>query len=627
MIGTQQELEIIEKLPVVVFEYTIRKDISMIFTYISPTCEKILGLTQTELLSGERGIHEFIHPDDWPMFEENRNRVRQSLTDFKWEGRVRLKGKELWISATGKPYKKAKGEIVVYGIIQDISVTKTLEKAKSELERELKEVRIEVNVSKQILINESERKYRSLMEHLSVGVIVHSGGGLLFVNDYAVRMIGASGAEELIGRDIMGFVHPEFKPKIADRIARLKKGENVPPMEEKLIRLDGSEVDVEVIAYPFVFNGHPAIQVILTDITSKKKAEQEARKTETLFTQLFENSPFAIVMLNENGQVRKVNKGFESLFGYMHNELYNKSLNKFIIPDELQSEGDEINKTIATSKILRIETVRLNKQGQTINVIVYGVPVELDDRTIGIFGVYVDITQRKKVEEELKIRNAELDNFVYKVSHDLRAPLSSILGLVNLAVLPGNDDNLTEYMKTIGEKINHLDKFISDVLSHSKNLKMEVQINQINLRELIKKTFSSVNHLGGLNYVNLSLSVKGDNFFSDPWRLSEIFRNLISNSVKYRNTEITNPEIRINIEVNKKTCAINFSDNGIGINDKLLPKIFDMFFRAHEKSDGSGLGLYIVKNAIEKLGGQINVQSQLGKGTQFEIVLPNHIPE
>jgi PAS domain S-box-containing protein len=625
MTKTSLELEIIEKLPVVVFEYIIRKDGVMNFTYISPVCERILGLSQKELLSGEKSMREFIHPEDWPSFVENRESVRLNLTDFNWEGRVRLLKKDLWISATGKPNRTAEDNILVHGVIQDISTKKLLEAERYELERHLKSAMTKLNLSKHAQLNQSEKKYRSLMEHLSVAVIVHTDGRLQFANDYAVKMIGAKSAEELTGRDIMDFVHPSFKASIAERVVKLSAGENVPAMEEKIIRLDGSEVDVEVIAYPFEFDDKPAVQVILTDITEKKKKEQEARKTETLFTQLFENSPFAIVMLSEDGMVRKVNKGFESLFGFNSTELYGHSLNKFIISDEFQSEGDSINKNIAESKIVRLETVRFNREKQRLNVIVYGVPVSLDEKTISIFGVYVDITERKKVEEELKIRNSELDNFVYKVSHDLRAPLTSILGLVNLATVPGNTDNPLEYLKMVGTKIGHLDNFITEVLSHSKNLKLDLQVSKINLRELIEETFSSVNYLTGMDDMKLNVSVEGNNFHSDPWRLSEILRNLMSNSVKYRNASLTNPEISIQASVHEDKCHLKFADNGIGIPAQHLPKVFDMFYRAHEKSDGSGLGLYIVNKAVEKLGGQIKIESEHGKGTQFDIVLPNRV--
>jgi signal transduction histidine kinase len=247
----------------------------------------------------------------------------------------------------------------------------------------------------------------------------------------------------------------------------------------------------------------------------------------------------------------------------------------------------------------------------------------MDDQTIGIFGVYVDITDRKKVEEELKVRNTELDNFVYKVSHDLRAPLSSILGLVNLANMPGNDDNPKTYMNLIGQKVEQLDHFISDVLSHSKNLKLDVKISKIDLRSIIDKTFADLNYLKGADRVVHEVEMKGEDFYSDPWRLAEIFRNLVSNSIKYKRFDIDHSFVKVSATITGKSASITFKDNGIGIEADKLPHIFSMFYRASTQSEGSGLGLYIVKNAVEKLGGQIEVFSEPLVGTEFKIILPN----
>jgi PAS domain S-box-containing protein len=145
----------------------------------------------------------------------------------------------------------------------------------------------------------------------------------------------------------------------------------------------------------------------------------------------------AIVLLDSEGNVKQVNRGFELLFGYTITELRGNSLNQFIVPQELESEGNDLNSLISAEQVVKIETTRLRRDDESVSVIIYGLPIHLEDKTIGIFGVYVDITDQKKIEEELKIRNSELDNFVYKVSHDLRAPLSSVLGLVNLAKMPG----------------------------------------------------------------------------------------------------------------------------------------------------------------------------------------------
>jgi PAS domain S-box-containing protein len=382
---------------------------------------------------------------------------------------------------------------------------------------------------------------------------------------------------------------------------------------------------VETYAVPFQFNGKPAIQIVLKDLTEQQEVRQAIRKSETMFSQLFHNSPFGKVMLDDKGKVALVNKGFEKIFGFTQEELQHKQLNQFIVPDNLTTEGNDLDSLISVQRVVRIDTYRKRKSGEIIPVIVYGVPIQLENKTIGIFGAYVDMSEQKRTEEELKVRNAELDNFVYKVSHDLRAPLSSVLGLVNLARLEGNTDNLGDYIKMIGQKVKQLDNFISDVLSHSKNLKLDLKIQPIDFHQLIEQTFINLNYLKGADQIKKFVQIESTVFYSDPWRVGEIFRNLISNAIKYRDDTKEFPSISINIYTTAHTASIIFSDNGIGIEEKSLPSIFDMFYRATSQADGSGLGLYIVKNAVDKLGGTIKVTSTEGAGTSFELKLPNHI--
>jgi len=130
-------------------------------------------------------------------------------------------------------------------------------------------------------------------------------------------------------------------------------------------------------------------------------------------------------------------------------------------------------------------------------------------------------------------------------------------------------------------------------------------------------------YLAGAEKVKSSISVTGSDFYSDLWRIKEVFRNLISNAIKYRNSQHQSVEISIDINIGDESCCITFTDNGIGIDDDKIDSIFEMFYRASEISEGSGLGLYIVKNAIDKLKGSILVKSKPGQGTIFTITLPN----
>jgi len=479
--------QIIDNLPVVVFEYTVNPDGSRDFTYLSSSCEKILGINRELLLSGSYPMKVFIHRDDWDEFEVLIEKAIAEVVPIKWEGRIfNTKSETIWIEVSCEPFRLDDGRVAWSGVISDI--------------RERKE------------------------------------------------------------------------------------------LEQK-----------------------------------KREADMRYLKTETLFSELFNSSPMAIVLLDDSGNVEQVNRGFELLFGYTITELRGKSLNKFIIPKNLELEANNINSLISTRQIVRFETTRLRRDDQPVSVIIYGVPVQLEDKNIGIFGVYVDITDQKKIEEELKIRNSELDNFVYKVSHDLRAPLSSVLGLVNLAQMPGNDDNPAEYLKIIGDKVGQLDHFIGDVLSHSKNLKLDVKTGPIDFQTIIDKTFKDLSYMRGTDQMERQVSIQGGEFSSDPWRIGEIFRNLISNAIKYRKINGEPSKVSIKVDITSENANIVFKDNGIGISAENLNKIFEMFYRASEQSEGSGLGLYIVKNAVEKLEGQLDVKSRPNEGTTFEITLPNKL--
>jgi len=592
--------DLFKHLPAVIYEYVIHPDGSKGFQYVSDSAEAILGIKAADILRDYKTLDAIIHEDDLIYMKDSARESRSRGGEWHWQGRVYVDGKIKWVEFRSNHEIQSNGNVIRRGIIQDITERKETAK-------------------------ESELRYQSLVEKLPIGIVIHHQGKLVFANAQAYSIFGVKTSKNLIGSSVLNFVHPDYRARIAERMKEAAAGVPVPMMEQKYLTTDGKVVDVEAMAFPFTFQGEKCVQVIFRDISEKKITEARIKKNETLLTQLFQNVPLAVVMLDETGKVNQVNRGFEQMFGYDRTELRGQNLNDFIVPEELRNEGIDLNNLITSNQTVSIETIRKHRSGKLVNVILCGVPVMLETQTIGIYGVYVDITDRKRVEEELKIRNTELDNFVYKVSHDLRAPLSSILGLVNLSRLPGNTDNPLDYIEIIGEKVQALDHFIGDVLSHSKNLKMEVNISKVDLQTIIEQTFTELSYLDGAQDVKRCVKIEGIEFFSDYWRISEIFRNLISNAIKYRQLYLDAPEITIKIHVDHLRADITFSDNGIGISEESLARIFEMFYRATEQSDGSGIGLYIVKNAVEKLGGQINVASKIGQGTRFNILLPNRI--
>lgn len=591
--------DLLKHLPVVLYEYAIFPDGQKRFLFLSDAAENILGVTPAAVVANPDVMNSLIHPDDYNSLYDSSTISHLEEKEWYWHGRMIIRGEVRWVEMRSNHERRADNVIVRRGLIQDVTERRETNK-------------------------ESELRYQALVERLPIGVVVHNHGKLVFANAQAHEILGAEQAE-LVGTHVLNYVHPDFRDKIVHRLKEVASSAPATMVEQKYVRLDGKIIDVEATAFPFIYKGAPSIQVIFRDITERKHAEARMKKNETMFTQLFQNVPIAVVLLDENGKVNQVNQGFQQMFGFDMHELKGKNLNDYIVPDHLQNEGIDLNNLITSNKVVRLDTIRRHREGKLVNVILYGVPIMQENQTIGIYGVYIDITDRMKVEDELKIRNAELDNFVYKVSHDLRAPLSSILGLVNLAKLPGNTDNPLEYIDIIGGKVEHLDHFIGDVLSHSKNLKMEVTINKVDFAHVIDRTFNDLSYLEGANEISRAVKIDGIDFYSDPWRISEIFRNLISNAIKYRQTEGVRSEVTIKVHVDHLRAEINFADNGIGIDEANLNKIFEMFYRATEQSDGSGIGLYIVKNAVDKLGGQISVSSRPGHGTRFNIVLPNRI--
>src|SRR5690606_10314470 len=258
-------------------------------------------------------------------------------------------------------------------------------------------------------------------------------------------------------------------------------------------------------------------------------------------------------------------------------------------------------------------------------------PIVEDSVVTGLTVYSRDITAFKQVEDKLKAQNhelsrinAELDRFVYSASHDLRAPLMSIKGLINLIRLESQSEPILNYLNLVDRSIHKLDNFITDIIHYSRNSRMELLPVLIDFESLLEESLISLRFM---DEANMERSIKeftlNAPFYSDKSRLLIVLNNMLSNAVRYRDPWKTDSFVQIKVEVNEAEARLEFSDNGIGIADHYLDKIFNMFFRASADSKGSGLGLYIVKSAVEKLDGTIDVESELGVGTTFRITIPN----
>lgn len=545
-----------------------------------------------------------VHPDDkdW-VKQELLNHMEGLIDSYEAEYRIKSKqGEWRWVLDRGK-------------VVEYTSKGKPKRVSGTHLDITNQKLSAEV-------IKASEERYRSLANNLPTGIVIVQDGVVVYTNQNLLTLMAAESEDQLIGKNAADcFVNGEAYLKRDKRI--IERGMPEPTIEMQVIDLNGKEKSVEITSIPFKYNGKPAVQSIIHDIEERKEIERQTLKAEKLLSQLFENAPMGIVMLGFDDEILKVNKGFERMFGYQESNVIGKYINDVIVPIELIEEGKKLSKDSGDGKMVYCETNRINSKNETVPVLIYTLPVMHEGQRLGVYGIYIDISKRLKVEEELKVRNLELDNFVYKVSHDLRSPLASILGLINLVKLEGKIDHSVEYLDLMEDQVHKLDHFIHDVLSHSKNLKMSLITTNINFDEIVDKCLSDLSYLEGFENVEKNISITCKGFMSDKWRINEIFRNLIANTIKYQDRSKSKSKLNVSINADEKECSITISDNGIGIQEESLPHIFEMFYRATDSSKGSGIGLYIVKNAVEKLNGYIEIDSEYGKGTTFSIWIPS----
>jgi signal transduction histidine kinase len=230
----------------------------------------------------------------------------------------------------------------------------------------------------------------------------------------------------------------------------------------------------------------------------------------------------------------------------------------------------------------------------------------------------------KTKNKQLRALNRELDNFLYSTAHDLRSPLSSLLGLINLMRYENKDDTLKEYLAMMEKSIHRSEYFISQIVNFSKNKRMKIAPEPIHLDVLIEEIFEQNSFVEGFDRIERRVNINDDHvFYSDKNRVTILFNNLISNAIRYADVTKENSFIEINARISPKEIGIVFGDNGIGIQPEHLDKIFDMFYRADYNSKGTGLGLFIFRETIKRLNGDVRVESEPGVGTNFFLRLPN----
>lgn len=249
--------------------------------------------------------------------------------------------------------------------------------------------------------------------------------------------------------------------------------------------------------------------------------------------------------------------------------------------------------------------------------------------SLGIFLLFLRMMNRQQFvirakNKLLKSTNAELDHFLYSTSHDLRAPLASVQGLLSIATKTDDPDELRHLHKLMHEQVYKMDDFIKDIINIMRNSRQPLQTEIFNLHDFFEDILTESKFQNG--DIRISNEIPQEiNINTDKVRLKTVAGNLCSNAVKYADKIKTERYVKVNCKTTDGSFVLQISDNGIGIDHCYKDKVFDMFYRATEESKGTGLGLYIAKETMTNLGGEIIVESQLGEGSTFQINLPRQV--
>lgn len=409
-----------------------------------------------------------------------------------------------------------------------------------------------------------------------------------------------------------------------------------------------------------------------TELSRYRIRQNLARTTLTTIEDFFNYAPIPVFIVDANLSIKLANKAFYNLIDVPAES--SKNLQDFIPKHLLEPLQRQIRFVIDSEKSLAFsEEYPLEKGVRSLYNVIF--PVRNSAGKIDAVGGYlIDLThqvkqqqqnerlleetlrlnqvlndQNKKLEQkqaaldeanktlqeqkqelervvsELSDRNYELDQIMYKTSHDLRAPLTSILGLLQLAKQEADVTKLPEYHHYMENRVNKLADFVKTMLTFAKTSRTDLNLEPINWQDLVQESLDQVQFLEHYKEIQIEISINADlyPFLSDPMRMNIILNNLIGNAIKYADLRKSQANVKVQINNSAKGSSIEVVDNGIGISQAYIDKVCDMFVRATDHSEGSGLGLYIVKQTIERLKGTLTIDSREREGTSIAVFLPH----
>ncbi len=461
--------------------------------------------------------------------------------------------------------------------------------------------------------------------------LIDRNGKFIYNNKALTRILGYE-QDELNGRGILELIHPDDQEKVAKRFNELLDKEGIDDLIEfQFLSKSGHYLLIESLGNIQLNNpSFNAIILISRDVTEKRKVEEAVKASEEKLRSLVHNISDIITILSIGGEILYQSASARQLMGYEENELKKRHFQDVVHPEDFPRLMQTFQSLILNGGVTELIEFRLlNKDGNYFYIEAQATN-QLDNPYIkGLVVNSRDISIRKKAEEERQIlikeltkNNADLRQFSYIVSHNLRAPLTNLMSMLNLldfnTVSTERSLKLLEGFKSTTFRLNDTLNDLINILLVKNNT--NIQKDHISFEASLSKVIKSVNSLIVETNTKIISDFTEANFvrFNEPY-LESIFLNLITNSIRYKSDERF-PEITITSEKHRGEIILIYRDNGIGFNMELVKgKIFGLHQKFHHHPESRGIGLYLIHAQITSLGGRISVDSEINKGTIFTI--------
>jgi PAS domain S-box-containing protein len=566
-----------------------------------------------------------VHPDDHKIFKETVSHTVVNIhTDFQDEYRInRPDGGERWVESRGESILGPNGEVAkLVGTLRDITDRKKREQA----------------------LHESREQYRLLLETTKFipWELDVETKEFTYIGPQIEDFLGYP-AEDWLGMEYWASrIHEDDRENAVNFCtATTAKGEDH-DFEYRMVSIDGKIVWFrDVVAV--VREGKKVIGLrgFFIDITAQKQAENELRQTMELLVKnenqlqaILSNTSAVVFLKDLTGRYLLVNRRFEKLFNIKQDGIIGKTDYDIFPEDTAKLMQDNDQKAMEAGKSLEIEEV-VYHDGKQNTYLSVKFPLYDDAKKIfAIGGIATDITDRKLAEDDLceAKQNAELANraksqFLAAMSHDIRTPMNAILGMGEVLADSGLDPTQLKHLDVLIRAGEGLLALINDILDLSKIEAGQLQLEAVsfNLQELVSGTHQILQYKAVQKNINFSYKI--DKFcqptvVGDPQRIRQVLLNLLGNSIKFTK----NGEITLTVEpYSADSIEFVVTDSGIGIAEHKLESIFQPFTQAEDSINrrfgGSGLGLSICNHLVEKMGGAIRAESELGKGSRFSFTV------